>query len=267
MLYQIDHEISAAHLDHALIRNEPAMFLSLPKPPKSTHQRCGSSEGLVALAAVRIFSRGLAVGSSSSCDLRGFFGNCQDQSKANAENVRRVADFQNSFTEYVTQFIKNTDEKFFLVENELAALNAIQSEMAVTQDKTWVIIQEQLAIYEQNFHILRNCDKILFANQPANFNFDTVPSLLSMIHASVKNYRSALFALRIKVSNFFPVLLTGHLPMSLIPMETLLVITDSVSFRQPNAEDRLTLAMPASNLLSYYDSPLLVDAITRSEDS
>ena len=48
---------------------------------------------------------------------------------------------------------------FFLVENELAALNAIQSEMAATQDKNWVIIQEQLAIHEENFYILRDCDQ------------------------------------------------------------------------------------------------------------
>ena len=56
----------------------------------------------------------------------------------------------------------NTDEKFFLVENELAGLNAIQSEMAATQDKNWVIIQEQLAVYGLNFHISRDCDQLLF---------------------------------------------------------------------------------------------------------
>ena len=109
----------------------------------------GAGVGLAALAA----GGGLAVGSSDSCGIRGFFGNCQDQSKANAENVRRLADFQNSLTDYVTEFITNTDEKLFLVENELAALNAIQSEMAAIQDKNWVIIQEQLAVYEQFFYI------------------------------------------------------------------------------------------------------------------
>ena len=66
--------------------------------------------------------------------------------------------------------------------------------MAATQDQNWAIIQEQLAVYEQNFHILRDCDQLLFANQQLNFNFDTVSSLLAMIHASVKSYRSALFA-------------------------------------------------------------------------
>ena len=104
--------------------------------------------------------------------------------------------------------------------------------MAATQDKNWVIIQEQLAVYEQNFHILRDCDQRLFANQQLNFIFDTISSLLSMIHASVKSYRSALFVFRMSILNSIPVLLKGHLPMSLIPMESVLVIMDSVSLRQ-----------------------------------
>ena len=87
-----------------------------------------------------------------------FFGNCQDQSKANAEVVRRLADFLNSHTDYVTEFRANTDEKFFLVENDMVALNPIQFEMAATEVKIWIIIGEQLAIYEQIFHILRDCD-------------------------------------------------------------------------------------------------------------
>ena len=254
-------------LDLALNRNETAMFLKPPQPTKSTRHRrgAGAGVGLAALAAVGFFGGRLAVGSSDSCGLRGIFGNCQDQSKANAENIRRLADFQNSLTDYVTEFIKNSDEKFLLVENELAALNAIQSEMAATQDKNWVIIQKQLAVYEQNFHNIRHCDQLLFANQQLNFIFDTVSSLLSMIHASVKSYRSALFAFRMNILSSIPVLLKGHLLMWLIPMELLITIMDSVSLRQSKAEDCLILAIPASDLLSYYDSRLLADAITVSE--
>ena len=159
----------------------------------------------------------------------------------------------------------HTDEEFFLVENELAALNAIQSEIAASQDKNWFIIQEQLAVYEQNFHILRDCDQLLFAKQQLNFNFDTVSSLLPMIQASVKNDRSALFAFRMNILYSIPVLHKGHLPMSLFPMESLLAIMDSGSLRQSKAEDRLTFAIPAIDLVSFYDSRLLADAITVSE--
>ena len=173
MLHQIDHEILEAQKDLQIISNETAMFLSPPTPTEPNRQRRGSHVGLAALAAVGLFGGGLAVGASDSCGLRGIFGSCHDQSKANAENIRRLADFQDTLTDYVTEFTTNTNEKFYLVENELAALNAIQAEMAETQDKNWAIIEEQLRIYEQNFHILRDCDQLLFANQQLNFNFDT----------------------------------------------------------------------------------------------
>ena len=51
--------------------------------------------------------------------------------------------------------------------------------------------------------------------------------------------------------NSIPVLLKGHLPMSLIPMASLVAIMDRVGLRQSKAEDRLTLAITASDLLSY----------------
>ena len=148
MLHQIDKEISAAQLHLALIRSETAMFLKPPQPTKSTRQRrgAGAGVGLATYAAVGLFGGGLAVGGSASCGLRGIFGNCQDRSKANAENVCRLADFQNSLTDDVIEFTTHTVEKFFFVENELAALNAVQLEMAPIQDKNWVIIQEQLAV-------------------------------------------------------------------------------------------------------------------------
>ena len=153
MLHQIDNEISAAQLHLAPIRNETALFLKPPQPTESTRQRrgAGAGVGLAAFAAVGLLVGGLAVDSSDSCGLRGIFGDCQDHSKAIAENIRRLSDFQNSFTDYVTDFNTNTDEKFFLVEKELAALNAIQSEMAATQDQNWANIQEQLAVYEEIF--------------------------------------------------------------------------------------------------------------------
>ena len=116
MLHQIDNEISAAQLDLALIRNETALFLKPPQPTKSTRQRrgTGAGVGLAALAAVGLFGGGLAVGGSDSCGLRGIFENCQDQSKANAENIRCLGDFLNSLTDYVTAFVTHTDEKFFV---------------------------------------------------------------------------------------------------------------------------------------------------------
>ena len=68
-------------------------------PPESqlTGQRSGAGVGLAVLAAVGFFGGAVAMGSSNSCVLRGIFGGCQDEAKANAENIR-VLDFQGSRT-------------------------------------------------------------------------------------------------------------------------------------------------------------------------
>ena len=53
--------------------------------------------------------------------------------------------------------------------------------------------------------------------------------------------------------------------MSLVPLDSLLVILESVNKDRGKAGDRLSLAIPMSDLLSYYDSSLLADAVTVSE--
>ena len=95
--------------------NARAIFLTRSQPPQSFRQSGNASVGLLGFAAVGFFRGGLAVGGSDSRALCGFFGNCQTQSKANAENVRHLADFQNSFTDYVAEFSTNTDENIFLL--------------------------------------------------------------------------------------------------------------------------------------------------------
>ena len=126
-------------------------------------------------------------------------------------------------------------------------------------------VQEQLANYERRFHISSDCDQFLFAKQQPVFNYDTISSLLSMIHASVKSYHSAFLELCMINLFSFPVLLKCYLPMSPIPMESRLEITDSVSLRQSNADDRLNFSITASDLLSSCAFRLLADFITVSK--
>ena len=53
--------------------------------------------------------------------------------------------------------------------------------------------------------------------------------------------------------------------MSFVPTESLLAILRSVAMKQTTAEERLSLAIPMSDLLSYFDSKLLADAIMVKE--
>ena len=148
--------------------------------------------------------------------------------------------------------------------NDLLVLNAFQAEMASTQNRTWANVQERFDAFEQNFHIHRDCNQKLFSNQELNFNFDTLCFLLAMNPASIKSYRSALFAYRVNFLNAIPVLLRSHLPMSLTPMDSLIVMLESVAI-QSKAADRVSLTIPMTDVLSYYDSRLLAKSITVPE--
>ena len=82
-----------------------------------------------------------------------------------------------------------------------------------------------------------------------------------MIHASVKSNRYALFAYRMKLLNTNPILLRGQLPTSLVPMDSSMVIVQQVAIEQATSFIRLSLAIHTTDLLSYYVSRLLDDAL------
>ena len=136
--------------------------------------------------------------------------------------------------------------------------------MIETQNKNWAIIEEQFKVFEGNFHILRDCTQMLFSNKQLNFNFDTAASLLSMLYAEVKSYRTALYTYRMNILNAIPTLLQQHLPMSLVPKESLLAILKFVAADQSLNGSRLSLAIPPIDLLSY-DAKLLRDVVTLDE--
>ena len=98
-------------------------------------------------------------------------------------------------------------------------MNAIHTRITSTQNRKWAIIQEEFKSFEQKIHIRRDCTKMLFSNEQLNFNFDLLSSLLAMIHAGIRRYCSVLFAFRMNILNPIPVILRGHIPMSLFPMD------------------------------------------------
>ena len=112
---------------------------------------------------------------------------------------------------------------------------------------------------------MRDCTQTLFSNQQINFNFDTAASLLNVVYADIASYKTALYAFKTNVLNSIPTLLDKRLPMSLVPRESLLAVIDAVYKSQKEENHRLTLAIPPSDIHSYYDAKLLRDVTTIEE--
>ena len=140
-----------------------------------------------------------------------------------------------------------------------------ENEMQENQNRKWKLVEEQFAIIDHNLNALATCMEIQLSQQQLNFNFDTAASLLLTLYADIKSYRAALYSFRINVINAIPTLLDKRLPISLVPRKSLIKILDSVHDSQKNAPDRLTLAIPMTDILSYYDAKL-VQEISTVED-
>ena len=137
--------------------------------------------------------------------------------------------------------------------------------MQENQNRNWKLVEEQFAIVDHNLNAIATCMEIQSTQQQLNLNFDTALSLLLTLYADFKSYRAALYSFRINVINAIPTLLDKRLPISFLPRKLLIKILDAVHDSQKNAPDRLTLAIPMTDILSYYDAKL-VQEISTVED-
>ena len=149
-----------------------------------------------------------------------------------------------------------------MVTSELAAIKSVQKEMIEVQNRNWQIIEEQFEMFRENIHVIRDCDQVLFSRQQVNFNYDTISSLLVITFSNIKSYRGALYTYRINMMKSIQPISNNYLPMSLVPRQSLLAILESVASEQDRSKDRLSLAIPVDEILTYYESRLLKDVIT-----
>ena len=69
---------------------------------------------------------------------------------------------------------------------------------------------------------------------------------------------------RINLLNSIPSLLSKYVHLSLLSKEVFEIVLNKVAFQQIRALDRLTLAIPIQELLSYYEAQLLHDFLALS---
>ena len=265
LLDMIEDKAEAAKQEAQAIRTDTSRFLNKNQLESTRTRRAAPLIAAAAIAGIGLFGSGVMMGNSGGCGIMGIFGSCQDQAQANAKNIETLEQYSMALTDYVSEIESSSNEKFFTISNELSEIRAIQQQTIENQNKNWKIIEEQFATIQGNFHILRDCTQTLFSNQQINFNFDTAASLLNVVYADIASYKTALNAFKTNVLNSIPTLLDKRLPMSLVPRESLLAVIDAVYKSQKEENHRLTLAIPPSDVHSYYDAKLLRDVTTIEE--
>ena len=102
----------------------------------------------------------------------------------------------------------------------------------------------------------------MFTRQQIDFNFDAIASPLSLSYSNIKAYQAALFAYRINLLDSVAAVLNKYVPRSLPTGEFLEIVLEKVGDIQVHSADRLSLAIPFDEIMSYYDAKLLQDFIS-----
>ena len=195
LLHQVKNEVTLAEKELEALRIYTSSFLITEDATAQAQNRKlkAAPLAIVALASVGLFGSGIALG-SGSCGVRGIFGSCHGRAKQKAQNIKKLAEFTENLTQDVFKSRNEVNDKFLMVTTELEALKSVQKEMLEVQNRNWRIIEEHFEVFQHNFHVLRDCDQLLFSRQQIHFSYDTISSLLSLTFAKIKVIE-ALFTL------------------------------------------------------------------------
>ena len=76
---------------------------------------------------------------------------------------------------------------------------------------------------------------------------------LSALLNEIKSYRTAVFSYKLTILNSVMTMINKLIPMPLLPRTALEEILEAVIIYQTKANERLSLAIPKNQLLTYYE--------------
>ena len=250
---QAQHDIVSLKLEmNTLLRANSQTSTTLQRQPRGA-----------AAAAAAVLGIGIGTGDKLLCFIKSVFGGCDKRVARNQKNIRQAMAYLQYLTDHVEQITIQNNEKFYVVSGQLKAIKEAQNETIETQNRNWELAEGQFKALRQNVHHMRNCIQYLYVREQINQHSLVLSNIFQAIVANIKTYRSALYTIRINILNALTPLMNQLLPMSLVPREQLHEILAIVHLQQNGQQDRLSLAVPIQEILSYYETKLVtqVEAI------
>ena len=267
---EIVAEVTSAH-EAALTENRSLnaemqrILMSAADPQDHTRRRRFVPALAAGVLASTVLGLGLGIGVSESCLLHGAFGTCsKKQINANRRDIDTALAQIHAQGERWTEVVNEVNQKFYLVATEMEQLTRIQHQMQKQQDEFWNATESALDILANNTKLLRQCQEYLYIRNQANHIRTTILTELGLLYTNIKTYRAALWAYRVTLLGAVAPLSNGKLPMAIIDRKSLEAILTAVGAQLLRNDERLTLAIPLSEPLAYYEAEL-VRQVTSTE--
>ena len=225
--------------------------------PKQSSKREKRAMGMALGVGAGIMGLGLGLASGDSCFL-GILGGCNELGSENRNAVLSTVHYVNEMNARWKEAAGTIDNKFFVLGEEINDMKKQQQDITTAQNANFETIHGQMLAIEKNMHALRNCDQFFFSRQQMNQHLASISSILNTLQTLIRSYRLALANFRANLLQNLSVMVNGFLPLSIISKEILHEIRIAVMTNEIENGSRLTLAIPLNEILTYYESKLLL---------
>ena len=257
LLKHVKSEYEQARIDLTEIRTELQHLMREPKGTNSTRTKRFVAPLLAAGATAALFGLGIGIGTRLECGLKGIFGSCPDMTKENKLNIKKSIAEINNIQDVVTEVMHNTSHKMFLIASHLSQIIKSQKQMASIQSQNWNVIQEHLNTIDASTVKFGDCQQSLFMRTKILHQAMGISNVLGSMLTTIKSFRTAIYAYRMNTLAAFAVAVDHFIPLSLVPKQHLSTVLAAVAQHKRATDSKLQLAIPISEILSYYETKIL----------
>ena len=263
ILKQTRYELQLAKRDWQRELIKSAQTLLTPADTKRTSfDRATRVAPITFAAGAGLFGLGLSSGSTLSCALTSILGSCSaGDSNLNKQALLQTVDHVNKMQKRWSQVQDRNNQRLFVLASTLTHLRR-QDEITNIQNDKNKQIEEQMKTFNANIHKYRNCHQYFYTRTSLNHNLISLQGIQSTLHTIAKSFRVALYTFQSNLFQNLGHMANGFLPMALFPKEQLTEVLEAIGRQQLHSTDMLSLAIPISKVLSFYEIPLLKSVLS-----
>ena len=248
----VDKQLQLARQDLQDLRTDISETLMR----NDSHERNRRGVPLIAFGALTAVTAGAGI----ACSIGSIFGACGGSTK-NRDDIdfalQKLEENGNLWIEVQSKL----NDKFYIVASQLKDVKQTQKQIVQTQKQQASTLNKAIDVINSNSRKLMACTQYFYArDQKLKLQTNLASSLLAL-NNEIKRYRIATYSYKLTILNSIMTMVNKFIHMALVPKQILDKILQSLATQQTKEDDRLTLAIPPSQILTYYETKLLTNVV------
>ena len=149
------------------------------------------------------------------------------------------------------------NSKMYLIADQLEDVNSVQKRIIQTEKNHSMVLMQAVDIIQKNSRSLMACSQLFYArDQMLQVQASLLGSFSALLNEH-KKHRVAIYSYKLTILNSVMIMINILIPMALLPRSNLEEILRDVNHWQSDTNERHSLAIPITQILTYYETKIL----------